>query len=156
LRLINRENKLEIIIEDELLNRLGEIAINHFPNEFGGFLIGYYSDDFKTLFLIDYILPKKYKSSPVIFERSVEGIESDFERFFNERKIYYVGEWHSHPNGSTKNSGTDLNAMINTVACETVQIKNPILLILSVSKTKMMNYTFYYYEDNRLTPYEQN
>lgn len=145
-----------MIIEDELIDRLDSVATSHYPKEFGGFLMGRYSGDRKTLFVTDSILPKTYKNSPISFERSVDGVESSFLELFNERGIYYVGEWHSHPDGSTGNSGTDLNAMINTAACETVRICNPILLVLSVDKLKMTDHAFYFFEDNRLTAYEQS
>lgn len=154
MKLKNRENKLELLIEGDLLNRLGKLGVKHFPNEFGGFLVGYYTDDFKTLFVTDSILPKKYTGSSFGFERSINGLEKAFNKLYHQKKQYYVGEWHTHPNGSTRYSQTDLNAMINTVECETVQITNPILLILSVNKSEMTDYTFYYYEDRKLISYE--
>ena len=70
-------------------------------------------------------------------------------------QLGYIGEWHTHPNGASHYSITDLNAMIETVSCETVQIKNPILLILSVTKNSVRNFTFYYYDNEKLISYEQ-
>ncbi len=154
MKLINKHNRLELIVEDDLLNRLGRLGVKHYPNEFGGFLIGYYTDDFRTLFVTDFLLPKKYQGSSMGFERSVDGIESAFNKIFVQKKQYFVGEWHTHPNGSTRYSQTDLNAMIKTVECETVRIKNPILLILSVNARKITDYTFYYYEERKLIAYE--
>lgn len=154
MKLINKHNKLELIIDGKLLTQLGKLGNKHFPNEFGGFLIGHYSNDFKTLFITDYLLPKKYKGSPFGFERNIDGLRKVFDKLFDEKKQYYVGEWHTHPNGSTNYSQTDLKAMIETVKCETVQITNPILLILSVSKNKMMRYTFYVYDNEKLISYE--
>jgi len=154
LKLTKKYKDLELIIEEKLLNKLGTIGTKHFPNEFGGFLLGNYSKDFKSLLISDYILPEKYKAHPTLFERSIEGIVSRFRKIFKEKNQYYVGEWHTHPNGSTMFSQTDLNAMIETVECDTVHIKNPILLILSVSQTALNNYTFYYYNNKKLIPYE--
>jgi [CysO sulfur-carrier protein]-S-L-cysteine hydrolase len=154
LKLINKHNKLELVIENDLMNRLGNLGIKYYPNEFGGFLIGNYAADFKTVFIIDFLLPKKYSGSSFGFERSVEGLEKKFNEIFDRKKQYFVGEWHTHPDGSTMYSQTDLNAMIKTAECETVQIKNPILLILSVNKSKMTNYTFYFYENRKLIVYE--
>ena len=116
--------------------------------------MGAYTEDFKSLIVTDYILPKKYKSSNTGFERSVEGIECLFEVLFNELGLYYVGEWHSHPNESAVYSETDLKAMINSVSCATVQVTNPILLILSINRNEIIDNKFYYYEDCRLSPYE--
>ena len=154
MKLRNKVNKLQLIIEDDLLDRLGKLGVSHFPKEFGGFLIGYYADNFKTLYITESVLPKKYKGSSFGFERSIDGLKKSFNRHFIQKKQYYVGEWHTHPNCSTMYSQTDLNAMRNTVECETVQITNPILLILSVSKSKITGYSFYYYEDKRLISYE--
>lgn len=136
------------------MNRLGELGVKHFPNEFGGFLIGNYAADFKTVYITDFLLPKKYSGSSFGFERSVEGLERKFNELFDQKKQYFVGEWHTHPGGSTMYSQTDLNAMIKTAECETVSIENPILLILSVNKGRMTNYTFYFYENRKLIAYE--
>lgn len=133
---------------------MGAIALKHFPNEFGGFLVGKYSSDFKSVEITDVILPKKYKSTPTLFLRSTDGLEGIFEKLFIEKHQYYIGEWHTHPNGSSNYSGTDLNAMIETVNCETVQIKNPLLLILSITKSDIKDFTFYYYDNEKLISYE--
>lgn len=154
MKLVKKHNNLELVIDEELLNEIANIGIHHYPNEFGGFLIGKYSIDFKILYIEDYILPKKYKGFPFIFERSIDGIIDIFKKLFKQKNQYYIGEWHTHPDGSTMYSQTDLKAMVQTVECETVQIKNPILLILSVSKQKLNNFTFYFFENNKLISYE--
>lgn len=155
MKLIKKHNNLNLFIEENLVERIGSIALKHFPNEFGGFLVGKYSDNFESVEITDVILPKKYKSSPTQFQRSIDGLEGVFEKIFHERQEYYIGEWHTHPNGASHYSITDLNAMIETVSCETVQIKNPILLILSVTKNSVRNFTFYYYDNEKLISYEQ-
>lgn len=154
MKLINTENKLELIIKDDLLKEIGELAVKQYPNEFGGFLIGQYTNNFKTVEITNVILPLKYKGSPTSFLRLTNDISGVFRDAFNNSGQYYVGEWHSHPNGSTKYSQTDLNAMIEIVDCDTVSIKNPILLILSVNNKSMNKFTFYYYNNKNLVPYE--
>jgi [CysO sulfur-carrier protein]-S-L-cysteine hydrolase len=145
---------LELIIENELIHEFAEIGMKHYPNEFGGFLIGNYSSDFKKLYISDYILPRKYKGSPFSFLRHIDGLLSVFNKIFKEKNLYYIGEWHTHPNGSTMYSQTDLNAMIETVKCDTVKIKNPVLLIMSIGKKDINGYAFYYLNDEKLIPYE--
>lgn len=154
MKLINTENNLELIIRDDLLKKIGDLAIEQYPNEFGGFLIGQYTNNFKTVEITEIILPLKYKGSPISFLRLTNDIKDVFSDAFNNSRQYYVGEWHSHPNGSTKYSQTDLNAMIEIVDCDTVSIKNPILLILSVNNKSMNKFTFYYYNNKNLVPYE--
>jgi integrative and conjugative element protein (TIGR02256 family) len=150
----NTDKNVEILISNELFKKLSTYGINEFPNEFGGFLIGYYSNDFKTLTISDTILPKVYTGTPCLFQRSIKGIQKSFKEFY-ERKPnqYYVGEWHTHPNGSTQYSSTDLQAMTNIVNCETVRITNPILLIISTNKTDVNNFRFYLYENGELLPF---
>jgi len=149
-----KHKNLALVIEDNLLTKLGQIGIMHFPNEFGGFLVGNYSADFKTLHILDYVLPKKYKGFPMYFERAIDGLTQIFDKLFKKKNQYFIGEWHTHPNGSTMYSQTDLNSMIQTAECETVHINNPILLIISLNKTRVLNHTFYIYQNKNLIPYE--
>lgn len=154
MKLVHQLGDLELIIEDSLFNKLGQIGIRHFPNEFGGFLVGSYSDDFKKVYISSQITPKQYKGFPYLFERNTDGVVEVFHNIYKEKEQYYLGEWHTHPNGSTMYSQTDLNAMIEIAECSTVQIKNPILLILSVNTTEAKDYCFYFYNDKKLIPYE--
>lgn len=153
MKLINKSKKVKLIVEDSLIEEIATIGMNHFPNEFGGFLIGRYSQDFKTLYISGFILPSKYKGFPYLFERSVDGLKETLEILFEEHKEYYIGEWHTHPNGSTHYSLTDLKAMIDIANCDTVYIENPVLLILSISKENLKDFTFYLYDNKKLDAY---
>ncbi|NQZ19474.1 MAG: Mov34/MPN/PAD-1 family protein [Bdellovibrionales bacterium] len=154
MKIVKYHNDLKLIVDENLLAEIGRIGIEHYPNEFGGFLIGNYSQDFKTLYLNHIILPKKFVGHPCKFERSIEGLENMFEELFNNKGQYYIGEWHTHPNGSTRFSQTDYNAMVSIAEHRTVSITNPILLILSVTAKKLNGYTFYVYDDKKLLTYE--
>ncbi|KAA6330613.1 hypothetical protein EZS27_020696 [termite gut metagenome] len=154
MKLKDIHNSRKLIIEDNLLNNLLRKVIEHYPNEFGGFLIGYYSSDFKTLFVKDFLLPQKYQGLLSIFERSIDGIKNIFYQIFKIKGQYYIGEWHSHPNGGTMYSQTDLHAMIKIAEEETVRIKNPILLILSVNPNSKTTIAFYLYDNKKLIKYE--
>lgn len=154
MKLVNIESKLELVIEDSLLNEIGQIGVKHFPNEFGGFLVGKYSMDRKSLSITGFILPRKYKATSILFERSTYGLKDVFIKLFEEKGEYFIGEWHTHPNGSTQYSNTDLKAMIKTVDSEDVLIKNPLLLILSISSKSVNAFTFYLYNKERLIKYE--
>ncbi len=76
--------------------------------------------------------------------------------YFDSEKRYYIGEWHSHPNGSTHFSHTDLNAMRQIESCETVTINNPVLLILSIGENGVNDYAFYLYSNGDLFKYEKH
>lgn len=146
--------QLEIVIEEALLEKIESLAISHYPKEFGGFLIGRYTNNFKTAEILDIILPIKYTNTQSSFTRLTDNIIDTFKGFYETQKLYYLGEWHSHPNGSTIYSHTDLQSMKDIESNEEVSIRNPILLILSVRYDKVENFTFYYYNKQNLIPYE--
>jgi len=150
MKLINTYKNVSLMIEDSLLEKLTKVALQNYPNESGGFLVGYYSQDFMTLHITDFVLPQQQKSSSFLFERSIIGIKEVFNKLFVTKKYYYIGEWHTHPNGSSMYSQIDLKAMIEIATCETVNITNPILLIFSVSKNKLQDFSFYIYDNKGL------
>lgn len=154
MKLYNKHKKVNLIIPDILIDKLSLIAIQNYPNESGGFLVGYYSDDLMSLNITDFILPQEQNGSRFSFSRSIKGISKIFESLFDAKKHYYIGEWHSHPDGSSMYSQTDLNAMNQIANSSTVTITNPVLLILSISKTKLKNFTFYIYDNKGLYKYE--
>lgn len=153
MKLYNKHKQVNLIVEDSLLKNLMKEAIKNYPNECGGFLIGYYSKDNLTLYLTDTIMPIKDKKSKFLFERSIEGVGNKLIDIFKIKKEYYIGEWHTHPNSSTMYSETDLNAMIKIAEHNTVNIKNPILLILSSDNKKLKDFTFYIYDNKKLYNY---
>lgn len=146
---------LSLEAEDELLNKLLEIGKTHYPKEFGGFMIGYYSEDNKHLQITDTILPKKYKASKYSFERSTKGVENELTEFYtgNPRKIY-IGEWHTHPDNSPIPSASDISAINTIINNKETSIDNPVLLIIGYSKTTV-DFGFYVWFENKLYKYEK-
>ncbi len=157
MKIKNLHKELHLEYDEKLISKIEQIALEHYPNEFGGFLIGYYSEDLKTLIITDLLIPNEYKSYRTLFERGTKGIsEKLIELFKLKEKRYYVGEWHSHPNASSRFSSTDLNAMKNIAKSESVRIENPILLIVSISSQKLIEYTFYLFDNDKLLEYGKN
>lgn len=145
---------LSLEIGDELLSNLVEKGKSHYPNEFGGFLIGYYSDENKHLHITDSILPKSFKVSKYSFERSTKGIENKLSDYYNETpKKFYVGEWHTHPDNSPIPSLTDISAINAIINNQNSCITNPVLLIIRYSKTQV-DFGFYVWFENKLYRYE--
>lgn len=154
MKYINTEKQLTVKIDFDLLNEVKHLAIKYFPNEFGGYLVGCYTEDKKTAVITDIILPDVYISSPVSFQRSVNSPKELFERLYKEENKYYLGEWHSHPNGSSMYSQADLNALKNIANYQSVLIINPILLISTIDRNNNFDYSFYLYDNNKLLKYE--
>ncbi|WP_291132667.1 Mov34/MPN/PAD-1 family protein [Flavobacterium sp. UBA7682] len=147
---------LTLEIEGTLLSSIIDIGIQHYPNEFGGFLIGNYSKEQTHLSITDTILPNKFKGTPYLFERDTVGINDKLKQFYEEEpKKYYLGEWHTHPNNLPIPSSTDINA-INSIANHPgVSIKNPVMLIIGYNNAKV-ELGFYVQFKNKLYRYEKN
>lgn len=152
--LINTEIKLSINIADSLLVKLTETGKKHYPNEFGGFLVGNYSDDLKQLNVTDIILPTKFKASKYQFERDTTGIDEILKTYYEQiPKTYYVGEWHTHPDNLPIPSITDINAINEILKHQDTSIQNPILLIIGYTEQNV-EYGFYVPFKNKLYKYE--
>lgn len=145
---------LKIRIEEKLVQRIFSCGSLHYPNEFGGILIGRYEDNNKCLLICDTILPKKFKSSKYSFERGILGLRTELEKYFSQiPSLIYVGEWHTHPNGTATPSLTDLKAMQEIVEHKEVYINNPVLLIMSITETEF-DMKFYVQFQNKIYCYE--
>ena len=145
---------LSIEVDDELLNSLVERGKSHYPNEFGGFLVGYYRDDDRHLHITNTILPKSFKASKNCFERSTKGIEKKLGNYYKEiPKKKYVGEWHTHPDNSPIPSTTDISAINAIINNQNASLANPVLLIIGYSKTQV-DFGFYVWFENKLYKYE--
>jgi [CysO sulfur-carrier protein]-S-L-cysteine hydrolase len=152
--LINKEIKLSISIDGTLLKELTDIGKSQYPDEFGGFLIGNYSDDLKQLNITDTILPTKYKATKYQFERETDGINETLKNYYEQTpKTYYVGEWHTHPDNISIPSTTDISAINNILNYKGTSIQNPVLLIIGYNKQKV-EFGFYVAYKNKLYKYE--
>lgn len=154
MKLVNKETGLRIFIEQRLIDKLVRYGRNHYPNEFGGVLVGYYSNDKRTVNIIESILPTDFKSTRTSFERGVEGLEEALEGYYDQdRPLIYVGEWHTHPDNSPIPSATDISAINTIINNKNTSIANPVLLIIGCSKSSV-TFGFYVWFENKLFRYE--
>lgn len=145
---------LSLEISNKIVREIRKQAFEAFPNETGGFLVGKYSADNNTAIVSLVLSPVKITSGPTFFQRETDGMESLWDELYKEGLVY-LGEWHSHPNGSSMYSATDKNALTNIAHSETVVINNPIMLIVSLSKKKIRRMGTYYYNNGKIIKYER-
>lgn len=159
MRFANADIDLHIEIEESLLDKLYQHGLLHYPNEYGGLLIGHYSDDHKTAIVLETVLPKRYRASRFYFERGSEGMKESLQAYYKqEPKVFYLGEWHTHPDGPIKPSCRDKATMAELVIHDNVYINSPVLLILGVSQNNY-HIGFYIQHKNKLhllKPEEKN
>ena len=146
---------LTLIINEHLIEVIHQAGLKHYPKEFGGLLIGRYSDDMKTCFVEETILPVKYKSSKSYFERGKEGVLEKLEVYYKQTpKLMYLGEWHTHPDSTVEPSETDKNTMKEIAAHDDVLINSPVMLILGITKSKLEIGAYIQFK-NKLYKYEK-
>ena len=135
-----------------VFNQIKLQAEGEYPNENGGMLAGRYSTDRHTVYIEKVVVPVEKLTGRTKFMRITKGLENVWEQLAKEG-LQYVGEWHSHPNGSTQYSSTDLAAMIDIE--KEVAIENPLLLIVSVRSNGLSAHKFYCYMNNQLLEYNK-
>jgi len=143
---------LYIKIQTSVFNQIQLQAEGEYPNENGGMLAGRYSADRHTVYIEQVVVPVEKLTGRTTFKRSAKGLEKVWEQLAKDG-LRYVGEWHSHPNGSTQYSSTDLKAMVDIE--KEVSITNPILLIVGVNNNGLCAHTFYCYKNNNLFKYKK-
>ena len=143
---------LYIEIQASVFNQIQLQAEGEYPNENGGMLAGRYSVDRHTVYIERVVVPVEKLTGRTTFKRNAKGLEKAWEQLA-EDGLQYVGEWHSHPNGSTQYSSTDLAAMVDIE--KEVTIANPLLLIVGVRSYGLSAHTFYCYKNNKLLIYKK-
>ncbi|MCH5687306.1 Mov34/MPN/PAD-1 family protein [Niabella sp. W65] len=134
MKFVNKDTGLELLISNELINRLAAYGKEKYPNEFGGLLLGKYINNKKTVVIKETLLPKKFRSSRYYFERGSNGLKEQLEQYYANEDLVYVGEWHTHPDNVAVPSQTDLKSMRELAEDENVLINNPVLMILEIQK----------------------
>lgn len=143
---------LYIKIQTSVFNQIQLQAEGEYPNENGGMLAGRYSADRHTVYIEQVVVPVEKLTGRTTFKRNAKGLEKVWEQLVKDG-LRYVGEWHSHPNGSTQYSSTDLATMIDIE--KEVTIANPLLLIVGVRSDGISSHTFYCYKNNELLEYKK-
>lgn len=150
-----KEKGLSIQIKDALLEKMNSLSKDHFPNEYGGLLVGFYTNNNQNLVITDILLPKTFTASPVFFEREIGDMKVKLEEYFmSDPSKYYVGEWHSHPNGEPFPSIRDKKAMKQICKSKNVCINKPILCIIGYSEHKYQ-VKFHLILNNKIYTYEK-
>jgi len=153
LKLYSNELDVSIDVDEVLMDELSKIGAKYSPKEYGGFLVGHYDDDYKTVYITNYVLPLKYENTSISFKREAEGLENIFKELYGQNPSqYYIGEWHTHPNGISKASSLDRRALNKIAEDESTPIENPIMLIIGYQGNNV-SFSFYVSANQKLYEY---
>ncbi|MBT2639368.1 Mov34/MPN/PAD-1 family protein [Bacillus sp. ISL-39] len=139
----NDQNLIKICISKDIVNELCEICVSSLPNEIGGILIGHYVEN-NTCAKITEVLkaPKDSKGGSTWFYRGTFGIKKKLDKLWEEKGLYYIGEWHYHPNSSSNLSNQDISQMTSISYNSSYKCPEPILLIIG-GNSKSWEYSTY-------------
>lgn len=148
---LNPKNQQKLFIADSLLTQMTNTANKHFPKEFGGILTGIKEKDFWII--TDFKTPANFKNSSSSFTRKVKKLNQYLAKIFRSSngKLQYLGEWHTHPKGTTQNSKKDLVSMKEIANEPNVTTDKPIMIIFSLHPNKLKNqFKIYQYTNGAL------
>lgn len=96
--------------DQAFLDKLFELRAGKLPNETGGVILGTYDMVRKIVYLVDTIpSPPDSTEWPTVYIRGCKGLGRAIKQVDAKTagNLEYVGEWHSHPDGSTVMPSTD-------------------------------------------------
>ena len=100
--------------------------------ETGGILVGIYSDGWTRAVVTDLVdAPTDSKGAERHFERGIAGVRDELIRFWEASpRRYYLGEWHSHPDGPPWPSDEDTASMRAIAKDPAASCPEPVLLLI--------------------------
>lgn len=97
-------------VSSSVVNGLYSTRSKKLPNETGGILIGNFDFLRNICYIVDILkAPADSKEYPTAFIRGSKGLKKQIQHIENVSmgNLYYIGEWHSHPNNNTNASEAD-------------------------------------------------
>lgn len=135
---------LKLIITSECLDQIERLTLLHYPKEFGGVLVGNYSEDGRSAVVSRIITPTKFKNSPTSFTPNPHCINQQLRNL--PTQLQYLGDWHSHPDGPGQSSTTDKATIAKLAAHPDVRTRNPLLLIAQTKRHQVLPHFFVYHQ----------
>lgn len=123
----------QIRLSDRAFARIRQQTISELPNETGGLLAGFIHHKRKIIYVTRVLdPPPDSEGYPYAFKLGVQDVPDKLMELYNRTGglIYYVGEWHSHPNGSPQLSRTDKEA-IAQIASHLNRVKIPTHILVA-------------------------
>jgi proteasome lid subunit RPN8/RPN11 len=110
----HRSNGWHIRIRIDLFEQLIQQTKEAIPNEIGGILLGFVSEMQKTIYITRLVeAPIDSENSPYMFKLGIRDVPEQISDIMKKtgNLIRYVGEWHSHPKGSSSLSPKDMETV---------------------------------------------
>jgi hypothetical protein len=130
---IHNSDKWSVVFDEYTLSLLRKARSTKLPNETGGVLIGAVDQLTNTVYVVDSILsPPDSKEYPYSYYRGIDGLEDELLKLSacTANNLYYIGEWHSHPDNCSVNRSDDDMILFNWIADHLGGIGLPPLMVI--------------------------
>jgi integrative and conjugative element protein (TIGR02256 family) len=120
-------------IPEDLVDFLFAEAKRCAPNETGGVLLGYFARHPRDVVVTDVIGPGPNAFHGVDrFVPDYDYQDAEVARLYEEskRRITYLGDWHSHPNGGARLSRADRRTLRRIATSIAARAPEPLMMIL--------------------------
>jgi len=129
----NHDKQVTVTIPQDLLNFMQGLIKENPRIETGGVLVGY-SEEMGSV-IISHASGPGLKAIKLAtkFEKDVVFCQDFLDKLYREsnKKIVYVGEWHSHPSENNQPSGTDIKSLSAISLQKEYLTENPAMIIFS-------------------------
>lgn len=140
------------------VDEMVKLAKKHFPREVGTSLVGSYSDDGHVATVTGLApLTRDSRGGRFTFTRGSAGLGEFFRKLFrvSRGREHYVGDWHSHPEGSPTPSATDSENAMGIANDSQALCPECILVILAINAGAAELGVFVYSRTRGQTPLRQ-
>jgi integrative and conjugative element protein (TIGR02256 family) len=126
---------VSVLLPDKILYELFALCTKAFPLETGGIIYGDYTDD-NSCASIKGVTGQTTDSRAgrTWFHRGVGKLQILLNNLWRN-KLYYLGEWHFHPNGAPDPSGRDLSSLKSIAESSRTHCTDPLMLIVGGNKS---------------------
>lgn len=123
------------------VEQLRRLALEAWPDETGGILIGYYTDNL-NMAVITNVEPPPEDSvhGRFSFVRGVRGLATKLRWWWAQPpadRRYFLGEWHTHPGDQPRPSPQDCREMSALSRSGRARCPEPLLLIVGGEKNRL-------------------
>ena len=139
--------RLPVPLESVLITR----SIKSIPQETGGVLVGYYTENLRCAVATDASgPPPDSQAGRTWFHRGTRGLDSWLDRLWSEKGHYFIGEWHCHMGTVSSPSPTDYFQLREIAFSTEYQCAIPLLLIVCDLHTRPRVRAYVFAEGGRL------
>jgi integrative and conjugative element protein (TIGR02256 family) len=146
----SKDNRFGLRIFASEMNLLLDFCEKSGLVETGGILIGKYTSAHDCAVVSEVTPPPlDSKRGRFWFKRGVRGLRNKLKTLWDEKSVYYLGEWHFHPEGAPDPSETDFNSLKGISESSKYNCPEPLLIIIGGSFPENWNIRVFVFLQNK-------